>query len=101
VRGGFVPDLPPTPFLAYYPSFSFTTLYYIKGVGYRDFYAAGLTPEVQRELLGEEVYINSAIFQIEEVAFAATLPSNGQQLPGEPNGPYNGPVYEVGKMTPV
>lgn len=101
LRGGFAPDIPPTPFLAYYPEFSFTILYYIQGVGYRDFYAAGLTPDAQNQLLGEFVLINSAGFQIEVEAFAATLPSNGQQLPGVPNGPYNGPVYEVGKMTPV
>jgi hypothetical protein len=42
------------------------------------------------------VLIDSAIFQIEVEAF-----TSGQELPGEYDGPYNGPVYEVGKMTPV
>lgn len=96
LRGFFIPDVPPSPYTAYFPTFSFSQLYYFQGDGYREFFAAGFTPEVKNELLGEEVLIDSAIFQIDVDAF-----TSGQELPGEYNGPYNGPVYEVGKMTPV
>jgi hypothetical protein len=101
LRGAFVPNIPPSPFLAYYPSFAFTRIYYISGDGFRDFYAAGLTSDVQGELLGEEVLVDSGAFQIDVEAFAATLPSSGQQLPAVYDGPINGPVYEVGKMSAV
>jgi hypothetical protein len=97
LRGNFGFDLPPSPYNAFFPVFAFSDLFYFQGEGYREFRAAGFTPEVQNELLGQEVLIDSAIFQIEVGAFT----EGGQELPGEYDGPYNGPVYEVGKMTPV
>lgn len=97
LRGFFVPGFPPSPYLAYFPTFNFSSIYYIQGQGYRDFFAAGFTPEVESQLLGEQVLLDSAIFQIDAEAFTAS----GQRLPAVVNGPYNGPVYEVGRMTPV
>jgi hypothetical protein len=99
VRTGFLNQdiIPPWFGSQFWPYFAFGFPYGIDNQ-FTDFFAIFTRDNVQKSLLGSDVYSGAAVFQIEEEAFAHELPRSGQKLPSS----FAGSINQVGDVfTPV